>query len=195
MNRNQQGVVLFLTLLLCLHFFWVASPSRPPHEVSLLPDRPPVANKILEEKVWIEVDGPFKNRGVYAIEKGQRVFDLVAKTGGFHESTEITPESLSAKIDQSGRLSLTAAEEGKRKVILQALEPSKMKVLSLPVNINTAKMEELDILPGIGPKMARAILDYREVHGKFSVFEDLLRVKGIGPKKLAALRPHITLQD
>ena len=58
-----------------------------------------------------------------------------------------------------------------------------------------AKMEELDILPGVGPKMAQAIIDFREAHGKFSTLEDLQKVKGFGPKKFAAIRPHITLAD
>jgi competence protein ComEA len=75
------------------------------------------------------------------------------------------------------------------------LDPPKMKVLSIPININTAKVEELDILPGVGPKMAQAIIDFREAHGKFSALEDLQKVKGFGPKKFAAIRPHITLAD
>jgi competence protein ComEA len=70
-----------------------------------------------------------------------------------------------------------------------------MKVLSIPVNINTAGVEDLDILPGVGPKTAQAIIEFRETRGKFSAVEDLLQVKGVGPKKFAALRPHITIQD
>ena len=70
-----------------------------------------------------------------------------------------------------------------------------MKVLSIPININTAKAEELDILPGVGPKMAQAIVDFREAHGKFSTLEDLQKVKGLGPRKFAAIRPHVTLTD
>ena len=195
MKRNQQGVVLFLTFLLCLFFFGISSPLRFQRETSPSQDRPLVPNKISGQEVWIEVDGPFEKRGVYAVEKGQRVLDVLAKAGGFQENISLTPESLSAKVEQSGRLSLAPAGEGKRKIILQPLAPPKMKVLSLPVNINTARVEELDILPGIGPKMAQAIVDYRESHGRYYTLEDLLQVKGIGPKKFASLRPHLTVQD
>jgi competence protein ComEA len=76
---------------------------------------------------------------------------------------------------------------------VEALSPAKLKVLSIPVSVNSATAEELDALPGIGPKTARAIVEFREKYGKFSSPEDLLQVPGIGPKKLAALNPHITI--
>jgi competence protein ComEA len=43
--------------------------------------------------------------------------------------------------------------------------------------------------------MAQAIVDFREAHGKFSTLEDLQKIKGFGPRKFAAIRPHITLTD
>lgn len=75
---------------------------------------------------------------------------------------------------------------------MEPLAPQKLPVLSIPININTASLEELNTLPGIGPKIAQAIIDYREQGEKFTSPEDLLRVSGIGPKKLAAIRTHIT---
>jgi competence protein ComEA len=79
-------------------------------------------------------------------------------------------------------------------VLLEPLAPQKQKVLSLPIDINTASVEELDTLPGIGPKTAEAIVEYRETQGKFTCAEDLLQVRGIGAKKLAAILPHVTVQ-
>ncbi|MBE3573848.1 MAG: helix-hairpin-helix domain-containing protein [Firmicutes bacterium] len=60
------------------------------------------------------------------------------------------------------------------------------------ININTAGLAELDMLPGIGQSLAQRILDYRKKHGPFRTPEDLLGVPGIGPKKLAKIRPLIT---
>jgi competence protein ComEA len=63
-----------------------------------------------------------------------------------------------------------------------------------PVNVNTAGAEELDTLPGVGPSTAAAILEFRRENGPFQRVEDLLEVRGIGEKKLAAMRDRIVLQ-
>lgn len=61
------------------------------------------------------------------------------------------------------------------------------------ININTATLQELDTLPGIGPSLAQAILDYRAEYGPFTTPEDLLQVSGIGEKKLEAILEFITV--
>ncbi|MBV8691536.1 MAG: ComEA family DNA-binding protein, partial [Actinobacteria bacterium] len=60
-----------------------------------------------------------------------------------------------------------------------------------PVNLNTATLEQLDALPGVGPATAQAILDYRKQHGRFHAVDDLLQVGGIGPSKLEKLRQRV----
>ncbi len=62
------------------------------------------------------------------------------------------------------------------------------------VDVNRATEAELDALPGIGPALARRIVEYRRTHGPFRRVEDLLEVPGIGPAKLQALRPLIVLR-
>ena len=64
-----------------------------------------------------------------------------------------------------------------------------------PVNINQATMKELEALPGIGPVLAQRIIEKRNRVGKFSSPEDLLKVSGIGPKKLAKIKDKIKIEN
>jgi competence protein ComEA len=61
------------------------------------------------------------------------------------------------------------------------------------VNLNTATVEELLLLPGVGPTKAAAIAAFRQRHGPFSRIDELDRVKGFGRKTMARLRPHLSL--
>jgi competence protein ComEA len=193
MSREQQGVVLFLCLALGL-FFFLAAPS-PWKGFSRHPAGETIPNARLgQKKIVIEVDGRVNQRGMIQIEEGGMLLEALQKAGGTIGDLSLQADLLQARIERSSRLQVLPDGEGKGKISLEPLAPSKQKVLSLPVSLNTAGVEELDTLAGIGPRTARAIVEYRETYGRFTSVEELLRVPGIGPKKLAALRPHITIQ-
>lgn len=61
------------------------------------------------------------------------------------------------------------------------------------VNLNTATLEELDALPGVGPSTAKNIIAYREAHGGFAAPEEIMNVKRIGEKTFEKLKAHITV--
>lgn len=71
--------------------------------------------------------------------------------------------------------------------------PPRVYRLDQSVDLNTAGLDQLTLLSGIGPAKAQAILDYRAAHGPFSAVDDLSHVPGIGPATVEALRPYVTL--
>jgi competence protein ComEA len=194
MSREQLGVILFLTLSLCLLFFLTGPRSLKEREPLLFPAKQEAPRVPSGGKEFVlELEGSVERRGIIQARPGMTAGEALEKAGGVYGGLSLPEEALGQKIERSSRLSVLPGREGKGSVLVEALPPAKLKALSIPVSVNSATAEELDALPGIGPKMARAIVEFREKYGKFSSPEDLLRVPGMGPKKLAALNPHITV--
>ena len=80
-------------------------------------------------------------------------------------------------------------------LVAQKAQPAKTDAGGTPVvvNINTATVEQLDALPGVGAKMAARIIEYRQKNGPFKKIEDLMNVKGIGEKAFLKMKNQLTV--
>jgi competence ComEA-like helix-hairpin-helix protein len=78
--------------------------------------------------------------------------------------------------------------------MLLSASPRKKPPPSHPIDLNRASAADLERVPGIGPATAKAILEFRQKSGRFHSVDDLLSVRGIGPKKLARMRPYLTVE-
>jgi len=77
---------------------------------------------------------------------------------------------------------------------IAALANAKKKPPATPLDLNTATLEQLEQLPGIGPTAAQAIINFRTKSGRFQKIEDLLAIRGISQRKLNQLRPYVTVR-
>jgi len=75
----------------------------------------------------------------------------------------------------------------------KAPAPKPAATAAAPVNLNTATAEQLATIPGVGPKMAERIIDYRQKNGGFKKIEDLMNVSGVGEKSFLKMKPLITV--
>jgi competence protein ComEA len=71
--------------------------------------------------------------------------------------------------------------------------PKPAATAAAPVNLNTATAEQLATIPGVGPRMAERIIDYRQKNGGFKKIEDLMNVSGVGEKSFLKMKPLITV--
>jgi competence protein ComEA len=140
--------------------------------------------------VVVHVAGAVRRPGVYRMRSGARVDDAVRRAGGARRRADLTQLNLAAKLEDGKQVlvperapSAGAAAAGTATGVAAA--PTTPGV---PLNLNTATLEQLDTLSGVGPATAQKILDYREQHSGFSSVEELGQVPGIGEVRLAALR-------
>jgi len=141
----------------------------------------------------VDVGGAVRSPGVYRLAVGSRVVDALEAAGGPAEDIDLDRINLASPIDDGQRVWMARRGEGAPSSGSENGAGSTNPVPS-SVDLNTATIEQLDALPGIGPATARAIIERRRQVGRFRSVEDLLTVKGIGSAKLDALRDSVVVR-
>ena len=146
----------------------------------------------LEDRWVIYITGAVMRPGVYRLPGGTRVYQAVEQAGGL--SAEADPEAFNMASPLFDGIHVHVPRKGDAPGPPPAYQGGGSQ--SLPaglIDINKAGTAALESLPGIGPKLAGEIIRHREERGRFSSVEDLLSVKGIGEKKLSAIRDLVTV--
>ncbi|MEN3202995.1 MAG: ComEA family DNA-binding protein [Atribacterota bacterium] len=140
----------------------------------------------------VQIEGAVRNPGVYKVPEGTRLFELIEYAGGAQDNANLQGLNLAAFLYDGQKITVPflLPPSGEDKVHAASRVPPPSGTFL--VNVNTASLKELESLPGIGAVLAQRIIEYREQHGPFRTLEDLLKVKGIGPKKLEKLRDCVT---
>ena len=153
---------------------------------------PPAAGEIEAAppaRLVVHVVGAVRRPGLYRLDHGSRIADAVRRAGGATRRADLSLVNLAAQVSDGTQVVVPA------RVAVEA-EPGEggggtAGPAAGPVHLNTATLEQLDALPGIGPVTAQKIIDYREQHGAFSSIDDLDAIPGIGPARLEQLREQV----
>lgn len=135
----------------------------------------------------VDVTGKVRHPGVFRLKDGARVIDAVRAAGGALPGTSMDSLNLAAKLTDGQQVAVGAAAAA-----LAPAAPDPGVADAGPVDLNTATVEQLQTLPGIGPVLAQRIIDYRTAHGSFASVDGLQQVGGIGPSKFAQIKPHVS---
>ena len=145
-----------------------------------------------ETVIFVDIKGEVKNPGVYQMKVGDRVKDALEAAGG------LTAEADSQKVNLAKRLEdqmvIVVPKVGEEAEEIPAGETRNEATKEGKVNINTATVEELKTLKGVGEKKAEAIIEYRKKNGSFQTKEDLMKVRGIGKKLFESFQERIVTQ-
>lgn len=193
--------------------WWLLQPPPPPIEdslplasaaaavpTSLSPDGTPpstaargVQSSGAAGEVLVHVAGHVRSPGVYRLSGGDRVIDAVARAGGALRRADLDAVNLAAPVFDGMQVFIPARGDGQTTGAASGgAAPAGGAALAGPVDLNRADSAALDLLPGVGPATAEAIVRHREVNGPFASVDDLLDVPGIGPAKLEVLRDLVT---
>lgn len=140
------------------------------------------------QELVVHVAGAVTHPGLYRLPEGSRIDDAIALAGGPRPKGALEAVNLAAPVVDGQQIVVPRRGE------MPAAAPGAGSPGTAPagpaakVSLNSATLEQLDTLPGIGPVTAQQILDYREANGAFRSVDELDAVPGIGPARLAQLR-------
>lgn len=173
-RRRQLAGVAFAALAAVLGVRHLAGHAGAPAS-SFAPIRATAPVRVARTLV-VDVAGAVRRPGLYHLAPGTRVADAVAAAGGAMRKADLVSVNLAAPL-----------VDGEQVVV-----GGPGNAAPAAVDLNSATVEQLDALPGIGPQTAQKIVDFRQAHGPFRSLDDLDAVPGIGPSRIAQLKGLVT---
>jgi competence protein ComEA len=147
--------------------------------------------------VRIYITGAIVKPDVYFLPLGTIVKDAIQAAGGLTEDVDLEKFNQALELKDQQHIHIPRVGEQDAPPVIQ--DGASQNGSSLPaenslVNLNTASLEELDTLPGIGPAIAQRIINYRESYGNFKAIEEIVNVSGIGEVTFTKIKHLITVE-
>ncbi|WP_298649599.1 helix-hairpin-helix domain-containing protein [uncultured Granulicatella sp.] len=201
MNWKVKGSVLFVCLIIGMGLFWMSRQGEEVEEVAASLSETTILSQEVEDKttvstvIYVDVKGEVHHPGVYQMKAENRVKDLIEAAGGFTPLADDQKLNLAQLLEDQMVIVVPKKGEEVNSELAQTPTPHKKEVEKEgKVNINTATVEELKTLKGIGEKKAEAIIEYRKQNGSFKNKEELMKVRGIGKKLYESFQERVIVQ-
>ncbi|MCS4488295.1 helix-hairpin-helix domain-containing protein [Streptococcus sciuri] len=155
------------------------------------------SSKATSSVIVVDVKGAVQKEGVYTLKEGSRVSDAIAKAGDLNQEADKKSINLAQKLTDEAIVYVAKSDENisvvnQDSTSTRTVETTKSNATD-KINLNTASLEELKKISGIGDKRAQDILDYRDAQGGFKSIDELTNVSGIGSKTLEKLKNDVTV--
>lgn len=191
---SRKRLLIAAACLLMLLYAGSKLLARPPAEAALAPPAAPPTETATTtpSQVVIDIVGAVRRPGLYRLAEGARIADALARAGGATRKADLSLVNLAAPLADGQQVIVprrgAAGAGGGAAAGGAAPTPGAPGATTGPVHLNTATLEQLDSLPGVGPVTAQKILDYRTEHGPFTSVDELDAVPGIGPSRMDQLK-------
>ncbi|RKS74861.1 competence protein ComEA [Actinomadura pelletieri DSM 43383] len=175
-------------------YLWLArprpGPTAPLPTATVAHTRPTAPlNPAASSSVVVHVLGKVKHPGVVTLPSGSRVAEAIKAAGGVRPGTQTGPLNLARKLVDGEQIPVGVTRPTPTPA--PGPVPSPPNDPGAPLDLNTATVDQLDDLPGVGPVLAQRIVDFRAQHGRFRSVEQLQDVSGIGARRFADLKPKV----
>lgn len=187
-KRKIIAIVLLVSVFVGASVLWQDSRQVPGKVMAEVPESAKTA--LERQKITVNITGAVVNAGVYSVMPVQRVSDIVELAGGFLSEADRDKVNLARRCSDGMKINVPYKKAPKSKTTRRAAQKAANNAV---VNINTADEAELQRIPGVGPVLAKKIVDYRETHGPFKTTEQLRDVGGIGESKFETLKGNIKI--
>lgn len=147
-----------------------------------------------ESTVYVDIGGCVRKPGVYEVPAGSRIFHVIEKAGGVTDDADTTAINQAEQVSDGLKIMIPDRKSGADATNQdQAANESSASQGTGKININTADLDTLQQIPGVGPVTAEKIISYREENGLFKSIEEITNVSGIGEKTYEKLRDQICI--
>jgi competence protein ComEA len=187
-RRALAGLLLLIALLVLAGRYLIgAGAPEAPRPAPIVAEQPRADE---QPKVVVHVVGAVRRPGLYRLREGSRIADALERAGGASRKADLTVVNLAAPLSDGVQIVVPA-----RLAAATAAAPASSGASDAapqgPLHLNSATLEQLDALPGVGPVTAQKILDFRDENGGFASVDELDAVPGIGPARMEQLREAV----
>ncbi len=219
LKKYKYVITIFLFMLIIFYIVFVKVNLK--SKEKNLVDNQVVINEVekvevdlKDDLVYVDIKGAVKKPGVYKINSDKKIIDVITMAGGLMENANTDNINLSKKVTDEMVIIIYTNEEVKNSNVVDTVIKVIDKECVCPniqndgcinteindsitnvnktININTATLEELMSINGLGEAKAKAIIKYREENGYFKIIDDLLNVSGIGEALFEKIKEYIT---
>lgn len=219
--KNNKIEFIFCVIVILLFIFLFAD-FTPKQKINKKEEKTIEKTTIKEKttKIMVDIKGAVEAPSVYEMKEGSRIIDVINKAGGLKPNADTSMINLSKKVEDEMAITIYTSEDVKNletkcapcecpEVSSACISSSKEEKADLKSNenetsdssfnsnkkisINTATLEELQTLDGIGAARAKAIIGYRQTNGKFKKIEEIKNVSGIGDSIFEKIKDNITI--
>lgn len=184
---GQQAVLLLAVILLGVYLY--LSYGKTPESAS------PTESFSTQGLKYVQVIGVVRSPGLYTFYLQPSVKEVIERAGGLEQNPLPSSDLLSQKVPTGTKLLVTPKPDGTNEVKIVPMTNPERLLLGIPMPLNTATEQNLELIPGIGPSLALRIVSFRGKNRPFKAVSELEDVEGIGEKKLKEIAPYVTVEN